>query len=43
MIATGNEAGINVFDYFTRLQRDADDAKKHPEKYLPWNYLDQYQ
>lgn len=41
MIATGNEAGINVFEYFTRLQRDADDAKKHPEKYLPWNYLDQ--
>lgn len=41
MIATGNEAGINVFDYFTRLQRDADEAKKHPEKYLPWNYLDQ--
>ena len=40
MIATGSEAGINVFDYFTRIQRDAEDAKKHPEKYLPWNYLD---
>ncbi len=40
MIATGSEAGINVFDYFTRLQRYAEDAKKHPEKYLPWNYLD---
>ncbi len=40
MIATGSEAGINVFDYFTRLQRDASDTKKHPEKYLPWNYLD---
>ena len=40
MIATGSEAGINVFDYFTRLQRDAASAKKHPEKYLPWNYLE---
>ena len=40
MIATGSEAGINVFDYFTRLQRDAEQAKKQPEKYLPWNYLE---
>ena len=40
MIATGSEAGINVFDYFTRLQQDAEQAKKQPEKYLPWNYLE---
>ena len=40
MIATGSEAGINVFDYFTRLQQDAEAAKKYPEKYLPWNYTD---
>ena len=40
MIATGSESGINVFDYFTRLQQYAVDVKKHPEKYLPWNYLE---
>lgn len=38
MIATGSEAGINVFDYFTELQRNKDKVKSHPENYLPWNY-----
>lgn len=40
MIATGSEAGINVFDYFTVLQRDKDKVKTNPENYLPWNYLE---
>ena len=39
VIATGSEAGINVFDYFTTLQREKEQVKAHPENYLPWNYL----
>jgi transposase len=38
MIATGMEAGVNVMDYFTLLQREQAQAKTHPGKYLPWNY-----
>jgi transposase len=38
MIATGMEAGVNVMDYFTLLQREQAQAKAHPEKYLPKNY-----
>jgi transposase len=40
MIATGSEAGINVFEYFTVLQENKDDVKRAPQNYLPWNYLD---
>jgi len=40
MIATGSEAGINVFEYFTVLQRESEKVKTNPENYLPWNYLD---
>lgn len=40
MIATGSEAGVNVMDYFTLLQREQEQAKAHPENYLPWNYLE---
>ena len=39
MIATGSEAGCNVFEYFTLLQREQDKVKTSPESYLPWNYL----
>ncbi|RJY06459.1 transposase, partial [Parashewanella spongiae] len=38
MIATASEAGINVFEYFTFLQREKDKVKTNPEEYLPWNY-----
>ena len=38
-IATASEAGINVFDYFTTLQREKEQVKAQPEHYLPWNYL----
>jgi transposase len=27
-------------DYFTLLQREQAHAKAHPEKYLPWNPLE---
>ena len=40
LIATASEAGINVFDYFTTLQRENKQVKINPENYLPWNYLD---
>ena len=39
MIAS--EACINVFEYFTTLQREKVHVKDHPEYYQPWNYLDQ--
>jgi transposase len=38
LIATAMEAGVNPVDYFNVLQRNGDDVKAHPEKYLPWNY-----
>lgn len=40
VIATASESGINVFDYFITLQREAAQVKANPENYLPWNYLD---
>ena len=40
MIATASEAGINVFEYFTFLQREKDKVKTNPAHYLPWNYLE---
>ena len=40
MIATGSEAGVNVMDYFTLLQREQEQVKAHPENYLPWSYLE---
>jgi transposase len=39
LIATASESGINVFDYFTTLQRESAQVKAQPENYLPWNYL----
>lgn len=41
MIATASEAGINVFEYFTYLQREKDKVKANPEHYLPWNFEQQ--
>jgi transposase len=39
MIATGSEAGMNVFEDFMVLQHAQDKVKMSPERYLPWNYL----
>ncbi len=38
LIATASEAGINVFEYFTTLQREREQVRKDPDKYLPWCY-----
>ena len=38
VIATAYHAEINVFDYLIVLQRHADEVKRQPESWLPWNY-----
>lgn len=38
VIATAYHAGINAFDYLVVLQRHADEVKRQPELWLPWNY-----
>jgi len=38
VIATAYHAGINAFDYLVMLQRHADEVKRQPELWLPWNY-----
>jgi len=38
MIATANQANINVFDYFNCLQRENERVIADPEYYLPWNF-----
>jgi len=43
LIATASESGINVFNYFTTLQQEREKVKSNPEKYLPWNYLDDHE
>ena len=40
IIATAGKAGINVFNYFNLLQREREKVMANPEKYLPWNYLE---
>jgi transposase len=40
MIATASEGGINAFEYFTHLQQHEEEVKRTPEKFLPWNYLE---
>lgn len=40
MIMTASENGVNAFDYLTQLQQNKDQVKAHPEKWLPWNYLE---
>jgi len=30
--------GVNAFDYITQLQKNSEEVKKNPSKWLPWNY-----
>jgi len=30
--------GANPFDYLTELQRHADELKRSPSEWMPWNY-----
>ena len=38
LIATAQAAEVNAFEYLVALQRYADDVKRRPEQWLPWNY-----
>ena len=40
VIATADQAGINVFDYFNAVQRNAAAVRANPENWLPWNYAE---
>jgi len=38
IIQTCRLAGINTFDYLTKLKQYSKKVKEQPEKWLPWNY-----
>lgn len=38
IIATANNADINVYDYLQALQKHANQIKESPDEWLPWNY-----
>ena len=38
LIHTCRLNGVNPFDYLTAILRYADRVRKHPERWLPWNY-----
>ena len=40
LIETARYAGVNVLDYLTAIQENAEAARASPEKFLPWNYHD---
>ena len=38
LIYTCQLCGGNPFDYLTELQRHAEELRRHPEQWMPWNY-----
>jgi len=40
LIHTCELNGANAFDYLTELQRHAEELKKNPSEWMPWNYRD---
>jgi hypothetical protein len=40
LIHTCELNGVNAFDYLNQLQINADDVAEHPDRWMPWNYLD---
>ena len=38
LIHTCELNGANPFDYLTELQRHAEELKRHPSEWMPWNY-----
>jgi hypothetical protein len=40
LIHTCELNGANPFDYLTELQRHAEDLKRQPSEWMPWNYRD---
>jgi hypothetical protein len=40
LIHTCELNGVNPFDYLTELQRHAEELKRNPAEWMPWNYRD---
>ena len=40
LIHTCELNGANPFDYLTELQRHAEELKRQPSEWMPWNYRD---
>ena len=40
LIHTCELNGVNPFDYLTELQRHAEELKRQPAEWMPWNYRD---
>lgn len=38
LIHTCELNGVNAFNYLTELQRHAEELKRNPSKWMPWNY-----
>jgi hypothetical protein len=38
LIHTCELNGANPFDYLTELQRHAEELKRNPSEWMPWNY-----
>ena len=38
LIHTCELNGANPFDYLTELQRHAEELKRRPAEWMPWNY-----
>jgi len=38
LIHTCELNGVNPFDYMTELQRHAEEVRKEPSAWMPWNY-----
>jgi Transposase IS66 family len=41
LILTCRLNGINSWDYLTTIIRNKSDARRNPQKYLPWNYREE--
>lgn len=38
VVATAYQAQVNAFDYLVVVQRHRQEVRRHPERWLPWNY-----
>ena len=43
LIHTAELCGANPFDYLTELQRHAEELKRSPSEWMPWNYRETLQ
>jgi len=40
VIAPAERVGANTFEYLVGVQRHAAHIAEHPERWMPWNYLE---